>query len=141
MDKLKSKAPRTPKSYGCSACERCFVSFGDVVASDILCVCGAVLVRRSLPRGIYELRSPEPDDRYPTDAGQRSPSLAGIPPTADLGYGESHGYGPAHGGPTGPGDAPAGGGDGASGGQTRWPQAHTTALIDQKRNPCLDNRS
>jgi hypothetical protein len=86
---------------------RCFIAWRDNTAADLVCACGALLSPGSLPRGIYELKSPIPDDSRAT-----SPSLSttssGILKESDLGYGKSHGYGPAHGGPTGPGDAPAG---------------------------------
>lgn len=106
---LRSKASGpAAKQYRCSACTRSFVGFGDVSTGNIVCVCGAELLPRSLAFGVYELLSSEPKPRRAAKP-ERSHAHSKIPQEADLGYGESHGYGPAHGGPTGPGDAPASG--------------------------------
>lgn len=82
----------------CSKCERFFVALGEVAVEKSVCACGAPLLPRLQPRGLYELHPPELDDKRGT---------SNEPLEVDAGYGESHGNDPAHGGPSGPGDAPA----------------------------------
>jgi hypothetical protein len=110
MNSANPQTSRQSTPYHCSSCSRCFIAFRDAAEGELVCACGAVLAPGSLPRGIYELRSPIPDDSRATNPSSQS-NPSGIPKEPDLGYGKSHGYGPAHGGPTGPGDAPAGGDD------------------------------
>jgi hypothetical protein len=111
MDNLERQSGRSATPYRCSNCARCFLALGEVAASEILCACGARLSPLALPRGIYELRSPVPDDARPA-AREHTP----IPEEQDVGYGASHGHDPTHGGPTGPGDAPSSVTEGAGAG-------------------------
>jgi len=92
---------RAAISYRCTSCARCFVALDEDAPGLILCACGAPLSPGPLPRGVYELRSPQAVDARATNPGR----VPGPAAEADVGYGASHGYGPAHGGPSGPGDA------------------------------------
>lgn len=106
MDGLDSVESRSVVPYRCSTCTRCFVATRDMVAGEILCVCGAPLIPSFFSSGLYQLKSPVAKDaRATSPIGVPSPPP--LPREPDLGYGASHGNAPGHEGPSGPADAPA----------------------------------
>jgi len=91
MDNTNAAATPRMRVYLCATCARRCLVVGE--ETEQRCICGGALTPALLAPGQYEL------------IGQGAVESA--KPSADLGYGTSHGYDATHGGPTGPGDAPA----------------------------------
>ena len=92
-------------SLHCSSCVRSFVALGEVVPDARVCTCGAPLLPRLLPRGLYELGADDPGEKSLVAPGATrerptSDTASASGAEVDLGYGKSHGYDATHGGPS-----------------------------------------